>query len=161
MGYKVPKDKLDKVYEDFIVLADKKKDVNDDDIALLLGDIRKEERRIKLDFLQVVTGKDLMPMATVRLDIAGELFTETKSGNGPVDAALKAIKTILQRKVKLNEFLIQAMTRGSNDVGKVHMQVVYEGNTYYGFSANTDIITASVEAYLDAVNKMNSNHKSS
>ena len=161
MGYKVPKDKLDKVYEDFIVLADKKKDVNDDDIALLLGDIRKEERRIKLDFLQVVTGKDLMPMATIRLDIAGELFTETKSGNGPVDAALKAIKAILQRKVKLNEFLIQAMTRGSNDVGKVHMQVVYEGNTYYGFSANTDIITASVEAYLDAVNKMNSNHKSS
>ena len=102
-----------------------------------------------------------MPMATVRLDIAGELFTETKPGNGPVDAALKAIKAILQRKVKLNEFLIQAMTRGSNDVGKVHMQVVYEGNTYYGFSANTDIITASVEAYLDAVNKMNSNHKSS
>lgn len=159
LGYKVPKEKLDEVYADFIALADKKKDVNDDDIALLLGDIRKEDRRIKLDFFQVVTGKDLMPMATVRLDIAGELFTETKSGNGPVDAALKAIKNILQRKVKLNEFLIQAMTRGSDDMGKVHMQVAYEGQIYYGFAANTDIITASVEAFLDAVNKMSANQK--
>ena len=159
LGYKVPKEKLDEVYADFIALADKKKDVNDDDIALLLGDIRKEDRRIKLDFFQVVTGKDLMPMATVRLNIAGELFTETKSGNGPVDAALKAIKNILQRKVKLNEFLIQAMTRGSDDMGKVHMQVAYEGQIYYGFAANTDIITASVEAFLDAVNKMSASQK--
>lgn len=160
-GYKIPKDKLDKVYEDFLELADKKKDINDDDIALLVGDLKKEDKRIKLDFLQVVTGKDLMPMATVTLDIAGEHFTGTESGNGPVNAALKAIKKILHREVRVREFLIQAMTRGSDDMGKVHMQVAHNGDIYYGFAANTDIITASAEAFLDAVNKMSPNgHKS-
>ena len=157
IGFKLTKEKLDQVYEEFLLLADKKKDINDDDIALLVGDIRKDERRIKLDFLQVVTGKDLKPMATIRLDIAGEKFSATESGNGPVDAAIKSIKSIIHRKTKLQEFLIQAITRGSDDLGKVHMQVLYEGNIYYGFAANTDIITASVEAYLDAVNKMSPN----
>lgn len=157
LGYQIPKEKLDEVYEEFLALADKKKDINDDDIAALVGDIRREERRIKLDFLQVVTGKNLTPMATVRLNISGELFTETKSGNGPVDAALKCIKNILHRKVKLQEFLIQAMTRGSDDMGKVHMQVAHNGDIYFGFAANTDIVTASVEAFLDAVNKMSPN----
>ena len=53
----------------------------------------------------------------------------------------------------LSEFLIQAINRGSNDVGKVHMTVEHEGESYHGFSANTDIVAASVEAYLDAINK--------
>lgn len=157
LGVKLSKEKLDSVYEEFLLLADKKKDINDDDIALLVGDVKKEERRIKLDFLQVVTGKDLIPMATIGLDIAGEKFSATESGNGPVDAAIKSIKSIILRKTKLQEFLIQAMTRGSDDIGKVHMQVLHDGQVYYGFGANTDIITASVEAYLDAINKMSTN----
>lgn len=152
LGYELEKDKLDDVYEKFLELADKKKDVKDEDVALLVGDTVKKERRIKLDFLQVVTGKTLMPMATVRLDIAGEKFDATSSGNGPVDAAIKAVKQIIRRQVTLEEFLIQAITRGSDDVGKVHMELDFEGNKYFGFGVNTDIITASVEAYLDAVN---------
>ena len=154
LGFKLDKDKLDKVYDEFLKLADKKKEIRDDDIALLVGDATKQERRIKLDFLQVVSGKKLIPMATVRLDIAGEKFDATASGNGPVDAAIKAVKQIIHRQVVLDEFLIQAITRGSDDVGKVHMQVDYEGNIFHGFGANTDIITASVEAFLDAINKL-------
>lgn len=154
LGFQLDKDKLDQVYEEFLKLADKKKEIRDDDIALLVGDATKQERRIKLDFLQVVTGKKLVPMATVSLDIAGEKFNATASGNGPVDAAIKAVKQIIHRQVVLDEFLIQAITRGSDDVGKVHMQVDYEGNIYHGFGANTDIITASVEAFLDAINKL-------
>src|SRR5665811_573028 len=69
LGFKLTKDKLDKVYDEFLNLADKKKDIRDDDIALLVGDATRKERRIKLDFLQVVTGKKLLPMASVRLDI--------------------------------------------------------------------------------------------
>ncbi|MCP4553102.1 MAG: 2-isopropylmalate synthase [Bacteroidetes bacterium] len=154
LGIKLSKERLDSVYEGFLLLADKKKDINDDDIMLLVGNVKTEERRIKLDFLQVVTGKSLIPMATVQLDIAGEKFLATKSGNGPVDAAIKSIKSIIHRKTKLQEFLIQAMTRGSDDIGKVHMQVLHDEQVYYGFGANTDIITASIEAYLDAINKM-------
>jgi 2-isopropylmalate synthase len=153
-GFTLTKEKLDVVYEEFLKLADKKKEINDDDVALLVGDVKKEERRIKLDFLQVVTGKNLIPMATIRLNIAGEIFSATMSGNGPVDATIKAIKAIIHRKTVLHEFLIQAITKGSDDVGKVHMQVVFEGKVYYGFAAHTDIITASAEAFIDAINKM-------
>jgi len=154
LGFELTKEKLDEVYEEFLILADKKKDIRDDDIALLVGDATRQERRIKLDFLQVVTGKKLMPMATVRLDIAGEKFDATSAGNGPVDAAIKAVKQIIHRQVSIEEFLVQAITRGSDDIGKVHMQIEYEESIFHGFGANTDIITASVEAFLDAINKI-------
>ena len=154
LGFTLDKEKLDQVYDEFLKLADKKKEIRDDDIALLVGDATKQERRIKLDFLQVVAGKTLVPMATVRLDIAGEKFDATAAGNGPVDAAIKAVKQIIHRQVTLDEFLIQAITRGSDDVGKVHMQIKYENNLFHGFGANTDIITASVEAFLDGINKI-------
>ena len=100
-------------------------------------------------------------MASVRLDIAGEKFSATESGNGPVDAAIKAVKYIIHRKVTLQEFLIQAITRGSDDIGKVHMQVEFEESVYNGFGANTDIITASVEAFIDALNKIGNKQKAS
>jgi len=154
LGFTLDKEKLDLVYDEFLKLADKKKEIRDDDIALLVGDATQQERRIKLDFLQVVAGKTLVPMATVRLDIAGEKFDATAAGNGPVDAAIKAVKQIIHRQVILDEFLIQAITRGSDDVGKVHMQIKYENNLFHGFGANTDIITASVEAFLDGINKI-------
>lgn len=156
LGFKLEKEKLDKVYEEFLKLADKKKDIKEDDLLLLVGDARKEERRIKLDFLQVVSGKNMVPMATVRLDIAGEIFSATESGNGPVDAAINAVRSIIHRKVTVEEFLIQAITRGSDDIGKVHMQVEHNEQVYHGFGANTDIMTASTEAFIDAINKMSS-----
>lgn len=154
LGFNLTKEKLDEVYQEFLKLADKKKDIRDDDIALLVGDATRKERRIKLDYLQVVTGKSLKPMAIVTLDIAGEKFEATSAGNGPVDAAISAVKNIIHRQVIIEEFLVQAITRGSDDIGKVHMQVEYQGNIYHGFGAHTDIITASVEAFLDAINKL-------
>jgi 2-isopropylmalate synthase len=154
LGFELTKEKLDEVYEQFLKLADRKKDIRDDDIALLVGDATRQERRIKLDFLQVLTGKNLTPMAIVRLDISGEKFEATSSGNGPVDAAIKAVKQIIHRQVTIEEFLVQAITRGSDDIGKVHMQIEYNDGIFHGFGAHTDIVTASVEAFLDAVNKL-------
>src|SRR5690554_1951131 len=154
MGFELSKDKLDEIYEQFLKLADRKKDIRDDDIALLVGDATRSERRIKLDSLQVISGKGLTPVAIVKLDIAGEKFDATSAGNGPVDAAIKAVKQILHRQVTIEEFLVQAITQGSDDIGKVHMQIDYNDSIYHGFGANTDIVTASVEAFLDAVNKL-------
>ena len=154
LGVKLSKTQLDDVYKKFLVLADKKKDIKEDDLLVLVGEKGRGEQRIKLDFLQVVTGKNLVPMATVRLDIAGEKFSATEDGNGPVDAAIKAVKDIIHRKVHLQEFLIQAMNKGSDDIGKVHMQVVFNETIYNGFAANTDIVLASVEAFIDAINKI-------
>jgi len=145
--------KVDKIYEKFLQLADQKKEINDDDILMLAGADTAEAHSVKLDFLQVTTGKGVKSVASIGLDIAGQKFEDAASGNGPVDAAIKALKKIIQKKMTLKEFTIQAISKGSDDVGKVHMQVEYDGNVYYGFGANTDIVTASVEAYIDCINK--------
>lgn len=153
LGVNLEKEQLDKAYEDFLKLADRKKDINDDDVLMLVGKERSDNSRIKLDYLQVTSGVGIKSVASIGLDIAGEKFEAAASGNGPVDAAIKALKQIIRRQMTLQEFLIQAITKGSDDVGKVHMQVEFEGVNYYGFSANTDIVAASVEAYIDAMNK--------
>ena len=88
------------------------------------------------------------------MSFGGATFIETASGNGPVDAAFNAVKSITKRRVHVEEFLVQAITRGSDDLGKVHVQISHKGRMYYGFGANTDIVTASVEALLDAIAKI-------
>jgi 2-isopropylmalate synthase len=153
LGMEVEGEKLDKLYEEFLKLADQKKDLNDEDIMMLAGMERAAASRIKLDYLQVTSGKGVKSVASVGLDIAGEKFEAAASGNGPVDAAIKAVKQIIKREMTLQEFTIQAINKGSDDVGKVHMQIEHNGAVYYGFGANTDIVAASVEAYLDAINK--------
>lgn len=153
LGVEVDNGKLDAIYEEFLKLADRKKDINDDDVLMLAGMERKENQRIKIDYLQVTSGVGVKAVASVGLLIAGEKFEAASSGNGPVDAAIKAMKQIIKRNMTLQEFTIQAISRGSDDVGKVHMQVEHNGAVYYGFGANTDIIAASLEAYVDAINK--------
>ena len=153
LGVEVENGKLDGIYEEFLKLADRKKDINDDDVLVLAGMERSEQKRIKIDYLQVTSGVGVKAVASLGLIIAGEKFEAAASGNGPVDAAIKALKQIIKRNMTLQEFTIQAISRGSDDVGKVHMQVEHQGAIYYGFGANTDIIAASVEAYIDAINK--------
>lgn len=145
--------KLDNIYNNFLKLADKKKEISDDDVMMLAGADRAETHSVKLDFLQVTTGMGVRSVASIGLDISGQKFEAASSGNGPVDAAIKALKKIIQKHMTLKEFTIQAISKGSDDVGKVHMQVEYDGGVYYGFGANTDIVTASIEAYIDCINK--------
>jgi 2-isopropylmalate synthase len=152
LGVELDQDKLDKVYEDFLKLADKKKDISDDDILVLAGADRNDNHHIKLEFLQVTSGVGVRSVASLGLNISGEKFEAAASGNGPVDAAIKALRKIIDRHMELKEFTIQAISKGSDDMGKVHMQVEYDGQMYYGFGANTDIIAASVEAYIDCIN---------
>ena len=148
-------DELNDVYNKFLKLADGKKDITDEDLYVLAG-VKKAllNRNIKLEHLQVLCGQSTVPTATVTLNIEGESFTSSSTGNGPIDAAFSAVKLLIQKNISLEEFLVQAITRGSNDLGKVHIQVENKGSIYYGFSANTDIITASVEAFLDAISKI-------
>lgn len=153
LGIDMDGERLDKVYEAFLRLADQKKEIGDDDILMLAGADRTAGHHIKLKYLQVTSGVGVRPVASIGLDVAGEQFEAAASGNGPVDAAIKALKCIIRRQMTLKEFTIQAISKGSDDVGKVHMQVEYDGQLYYGFGANTDIIAASVEAYIDCINK--------
>ncbi len=153
LGYKVSPQKLDKIYADYLALADEKKDIVDDDLRILMGD-ESTGKGITLGLLEVTCGTPLTPTATVKLKVNGQEVTGTGKGNGPVDATVNAIDSVLKKKVQLEEFLIQAMTRGSDDLGKVHIQIRYKDNIYYGFGADTDIVVASAKAYIDGLNKI-------
>ncbi len=156
LGYNLETNELDEVYNRFLDLADGKKDITEEDLEVLVGTKNKKGKRpVELVSLQVVSGKSTIPTATVQVSFKGDVFTETASGNGPIDASFTAVKNLVKRRVRLEEFLIQAITRGSDDIGKVHVQVEHKGKIYYGFAANTDIITASVESFLDAIGKIN------
>ncbi len=154
LGYSFTKEQIDDIYAKFLTLADKKKEINDQDLLLLAGKERKETRKFKLELLQVLSGKTVTPTATVKIRIDNEVFTTSAAGNGPIDAAFTAVKNIVKKRVHLEEFLIQAITGGSDDMGKVHVQIKYKNELYYGFGSDTDILTASVEAFVDAISKI-------
>lgn len=152
LGYNVDDDTLNDLYNKFLILADKKKEVLDDDIRMLVGKDGKE-KALEVVKLMVISGKNIEHVAELTLSVHGESKTAKAQGNGPVDAAINALKAIIGDRMTLCEFTIQSISKGSNDIGKVHMQVEHEGKVYFGFGANTDIVEASLEAYVDAVNK--------
>jgi len=152
-GYQKTKEELNEIYQQFLLLADKKKEITDEDLLFLLGE-QKTISTFSLEILQVLAGSSVKPIALVGLKYQEELLTATAEGNGPVDAAFKAVDKIVRKSVLLEEFLVQAITRGSDDVGKVHIQLVYKDRLYYGFGADTDIVTAAVKAYVNGLNKI-------
>lgn len=155
IGYTPEGEELDALYQKFLELADKKKDITTRDLEILVGSEKsRRNRTLKLEALQVVCGSTTIPTATVQVSFGGDVFTETASGNGPVDAAFNAVKSITKRRVHVEEYLVQAITRGSDDLGKVHVQISHKGKMYHGFAANTDIVSASVESFLDAIAKI-------
>ena len=153
LGVKKSGEDLDKIYDAFLLLADKKKEIHDDDLLLLAG-AHGQDHHIKLEYLQVTSGIGVRQVASIGLSIAGEQFEAASTGNGPVDAAINAIRNIIHRNVTIKELTIQNISGGSDDTCKVHMQVECEGRVYYGFGANTDIVASSVEAYVDCLNKV-------
>ena len=155
LGYDLTQEELDATYAKFLELADKKKEIHDYDLLYLVGDIdRMKQQSVSLKFLQVTTGT-LVPTATVVLKFGDHERMAIATGNGPVDAAVSAIKTLINEKVVLMEFLMQAITRGSNDVGRVQVQAQCASRTVHGFAAHTDTTRASIEAFLDALRVLN------
>lgn len=153
LGYSVTKEKLDEVYQQFLLVVDKKKGVIDEDLHALMG-AEGTTGEIILKSVEVLSSTEKKPQATVSLVIGGKEMTATAAGNGPIDAAFQAVNTMIKRKVHLDEFLVQAMSGGSDDLGKIHIQINDNGRIVYGFGADTDIIVASVKAYIDGVNKI-------
>ncbi len=158
LGYQIDKINLEDTYTHFLEMADRIKEVNDHDLLMLMGGDKQQEQTategVRVKLVQVVCGNPLRPMATVRLIMKGEEKEASASGNGPVNATINAIHKIVEDTVKIEEFNIQAMNGGSDDVSKVNMRVVHDGKSYYGFGYSTDIVNASVNAYIDALNKL-------
>lgn len=155
LGYTIERIDLDQVYERFLTMADGKKEIKDDDILLLMGDRAESNYKdgLSIKGLQVTCGDQASPEASVRLHYKGSDHEAKSTGNGPVDATIKAIEKIIGRKFNIKEFNIHAIHSGSDDVSKVDMLVVNEGKSYKGYGFSTDIVRASANAYLDALNK--------
>ena len=153
LGYEVSNEQLDGVYKKFLELADKKKGVVDDDLRILMGDHAHEDG-MQLESIEVTSGTKGTPKAAITLKVGQKSIKATETGDGPIDAAYQAVNTIAKKQVQLEEYLVQAITGGSDDTGKVHVEISHNDHVYYGFGADTDIIVASVKAYLDALNKV-------
>jgi 2-isopropylmalate synthase len=153
IGFPVDQKELDIIYDKFLTVADTKKEIYDEDLLEMMGQDRSS-RIYHIESFEVSSHKDGKSKATVTLSKSGENFTANGEGNGPVDATIHAIDSIVKPGVKLEEYLVQAITGGSNDVGKVHIQVQKDGIFYYGFGSDTDIVYASAKAYVDALNKL-------
>ena len=153
LGVHLDTEQLDTVYAAFLKLADSKKELTDDDILMLVGQQRSGNRRIKVEWLQATSGVGIKPTASIGLEVDGRKVEAAATGNGPVDASVNALRKIVGEDTNINEFTIQGVSRGTDDCCKVHMQVENQGRFYYGFGTSTDIVTASIDAYVDCLNK--------
>lgn len=170
LGHDLDDEQLVQAFARFKDLADKKKDITDADLEALLADeFQNLPELFKLDGLQVACGTMGMPTATVRLQgPEDQLFLEARTGTGPVDAAFRAVDQIVQVQNKLLEFAVRAVTEGINAQGEVTVRIlstaggqsqhaqrnIHHPRSYGGYGADTDIIVASVKAYLSALNKL-------
>jgi len=155
LGYHLSQEDLDKAYERFLEIADKKKEVFDEDLIAIAGDeIRQIPEKYHLEYLHTVSGTGTVPSATVRLRIDGEEVLQTACGDGPVDAAYMAIDMATKTSAKVEEYAIRAVTSGSQALGEVTVRVSGNGKNVKGRGISTDIIEASARAYIDALNRL-------
>lgn len=160
MGYSVSEAELERAFVRFKQLADKKKEVSPADIESLVSDeVRLVKEVFQLRRIQVQCGDHCVPTATVSLALmeADDDVTETSIGTGPVDAAFNAINKLVKDAVNVSlvEYKVNSVTKGIDALGEVTVKVIdgESGRTYTGFSANTDVVVASAQAYVNAVNR--------
>lgn len=155
LGYDLSKDNLEKAYERFKNLADKKKEISDRDLESIVADeVYAPEEVYKLKELSIASGTKQKPTARVVLEFKGQALKKKSIGDGPVDAVYKAITDLTKTKTRLVDYVIQAITGGTDAQGDVTIRITDGKNTYSGRGADTDIIVASAKAYLAAINRM-------
>ena len=156
LGYTLDDEELKRAFVRFKELADRKRDVTDRDLEAVVADERRTgEEQYRLEHLQVSCGTQLRPTATVRMMLPDGLSHEAAAiGDGPVDAAYRAIHELCQVEGELEEFAVQAVTAGIDAVGEVSVRLRNDGTRAAGHGADTDIIVAAAKAYVHALNRM-------
>jgi 2-isopropylmalate synthase len=154
LGYHPTEEQLDGVFQEFKVLADKKKEIYDSDIeALVEGHIRQVPDVWQLTSLHTMAGTGVIATATIRMRKAGNgEFQDAATGDGPIDAIFKAMERITGIDVRLNDYQVRSVSVGKDAQGEVTVEVLHEGRIYRGRGISTDILEASARAYLSAVN---------
>lgn len=154
LGYQLNEDELDLAFRAFKEIADKKKEVtNDDLVALVMDKVWSIPERFKLTYLHVSSGTNIVPTATVKLAIDDMTFEAAATGDGPVDAACRAVDKITDIYGRMLDYKLNAVSSGKDALGEVVSHIEINGKLYGGRGLSTDIIEASVKSYINAINK--------
>ncbi len=157
LGYELAANQLEDAFVRFKALADKKKQIYDEDIeALVDEEIATAHDRIKIVSLTVIAGTMGPQSATLELDIAGKRVTTQSTGNGPVDAIFNAIHALVPHEAKLELYQVHAVTEGTDAQAEVSVRLSHQGRAYTAKGADPDTLVASAKAYLGALNKLSS-----
>ena len=155
LGYKLGDNQLKDVFVRFKELADRKKEIYDDDlIALMRAGEDAENDRLVLKSLRVTCGTDGPQEAVMTLSIEGQEVSTTATGDGPVDATFNAVKALYAHTARLQLYQVHAVTEGTDAQATVSVRMEEDGNISTGESADTDTVVASARAYLNALNRL-------
>ncbi len=160
LGYTFSEEDMVKIYNRFTDLADKKKEVFDDDLRMLMGDeIFKENHFYQLEKVQFHSGSELIPTATIQIRIGEEIVQESATGDGPVDAVFNSIDRAIKAEYKVESYRVRSVTAGRQAMGESSVRILHKGMHASGRGLSTDIIEASARAYIQAINVLKSQEK--
>ena len=155
LGYTLELEEIERVYRRFLEVADKKREVFDEDLVAIMHDeVRSFPSYYELQYLHTTSGTGTIPTATVRLKIGNEVRQGSECGDGPVDATYKVILSLAESTVELVRYEIRGVTSGTEAMGEVRVQLGHEGFRGTGRGVSTDIIEASARALVDGMNRL-------
>ncbi len=156
LGYTVPEEERDEVYSRFLEVADQKKEVYDEDLMRIVGmvEVSSPTQHYTLEDFEVVVGGMKRPQARVRLRVGKNetVSSDNVTGDGPVDAIYRSIDHAIGRPFNLHSYQLRSITEGQDALGEVLVQISFAGRLFTGRATSTDILRASAEAYIDAIN---------
>ena len=156
LGYDLSREDLDDAFARFKDLADRKREITDRDLEAIVSEqVQQPEARYQLKLVQVSCGSSLSPTATVTLaDEDGKEQTMASIGTGPVDAVCQALNTLAGEPNELVEFSVKSVTEGIDAIGEVTIRLRRDGELYSGHSADTDVVVAAAQAFVNALNRL-------
>ncbi len=155
LGYDVPEEKMNEIYERFLAVADRKKQVYDEDLAIIMKEASAQiVETWHLVSMTVVAGVSTSPAAIVCLEKEGERMTDSAIGNGPVDAVFAAIQKMTGVELVLDDYSVRSVSIGADALGEATVRGHRNGEEAIGRAASTDVVEASAKAYLNAINRL-------
>ncbi len=154
LGIELTESQIDEAFDQFKDLADKKKEIYDEDLITLVGEAHHTFKDFYvLEDLVYTSGSHVKPKVKMALKFKGKILKQESTGDGPVDASYKAVDAITKMKIQLLDYSIQSVTSGKDALGQVTVKIVANTHSVIGHGASTDVIEASVKAYINAINK--------
>jgi len=163
LGFQLDEEMTQRVFDEFIALADKKKEVYDSDIiALIENHIGESKEQWSLERFHTLAGTDVLPTATLEMsrDDSEEIIRDAATGDGPIDAVFKALERVIGIEARLTDYQVRSVSSGKDALGEVNVQIEVDGEMYHGKGVHTDVVAASAAAYLKALNRAASSGES-